>query len=127
MAALFFCRNRPPNRILLHLTMRRFLCVLTILSCASGCTWRHRKPAAATAIQQPQPRAVGSIALVNEQLGFVLVDVGSLYTPAVGAALKSFSGSEETAVLTVSIERKRPFITADIVKGTPHRGDTVFE
>ena len=90
----------------------------------TGCGWLHRekKTSAATA-----PRLVGTVAFVNESLRFVLVDVGSLYSPRQGTALKSFAGAEETAVLAVSPEHKRPFITADVVKGTPHRGDLVYE
>ena len=35
------------------------------------------------------PLRVGTVALVNDEMHFVLVDVGSLYTPAAGTALKS--------------------------------------
>ena len=64
---------------------------------------------------------------MNAELGFVLVDVGSLYAPQAGTALKSFHGTEETGVLAVSPEKQRPFIVADIVKGAPKVGDDVEE
>lgn len=83
------------------------------------------KAAAPVPPAKPAPRRVGTVAVVHE--GFVLVDVGTLYAPEAGTALKCMSGGEETAVLTVSPERRAPFITADIVKGTPHRGDEAFE
>jgi hypothetical protein len=70
---------------------------------------------------------VGRVAVVNEELGFVLVDVGSLYIPAAGTALKSFSGGTETGILAVGTEKDRPFIAADIVKGSPKVGDDVEE
>jgi len=73
------------------------------------------------------PRRVGRVAAVNEQLHFVLVDVGSLYSPTAGTALKSFSGGAETGVLAVGTEKERPFIAADIVKGEPKVGDEVEE
>jgi uncharacterized protein (UPF0212 family) len=65
------------------------------------------------------------VAAVNEDLRYVLVDVGSLYIPAAGTALKSFSGGAETGILAVNAERRRPFIVADIVKGQPKVGDEV--
>jgi len=100
----------------LHLVL---LCVLI-----SSCAWRSKRRATPSA---QGPRLVGHVAVVNEALGFVLVDVGSLYTPVAGSALKCFSKGEETAVLAVSPERKRPFITADVVRGTPRMGDAVYE
>ena len=65
--------------------------------------------------------------MVNNQSHYVLVDVGSLYTPVAGTALKSFSGGTETGILAVSPEKHRPFIAADIVKGEPKVGDQVEE
>jgi hypothetical protein len=75
----------------------------------------------------PGPRRVGTVAVVNEELRFVLVDVGSLYVPQAGTALKSFSGGTETGILAVDPEKQRPFIVADIVKGEPKVGDEVRE
>jgi hypothetical protein len=70
---------------------------------------------------------VGTVAVVNEDLHFVLVDVGSLYVPQSGTALKSFSGDAETGILAVDPEKQRPFIVADIIKGEPKVGDEVRE
>jgi hypothetical protein len=99
--------------------------VLLLAGCAS---MRHKEkkqpppPPSPTAIG---PQRVGRVALVNEDLGFVLVDVGSLYTPQAGQALKSFRDGIETGVLAVSPEKQRPFIVGDIIKGTPEVGDDV--
>jgi hypothetical protein len=93
----------------------------------SGCAlWGHRRSSAA-APAPPGPHRVGTVAVVNEELRFVLVDVGSLYVPQAGTALKSFSGSAETGILAVGPEKQRPFIVADIVKGEPKVGDEVRE
>ena len=77
------------------------------------------------------PHLVGTIFQIKqpegEAKGFVLVDVGTLYAPAPGKVLKCYSGGLETAEITITPERMTSFITADIVKGTPNRGDQVFE
>lgn len=93
----------------------------------SGCATSRRNKAAAAADSPPGPQRVGTIALVNEDLSFVLVDVGSLYSPQAGTALKSFSGGSETAILAVDPEKQRPFIVADIIRGNPKVGDEVRE
>jgi hypothetical protein len=94
-----------------------------ILLCGglAGCATARKKT------EEPKPRLVGTVAFVDRSTGFALVDVGTLYVPQPGLALKSFSGGVETAVLTVSPERKMPFISADIVRGEPHQGDQVFQ
>ena len=97
-------------------------CVVLICGCAIG---RHHQPVAPAAPTGPQ--RVGTIALVNEDLSYVLVDVGSLYSPQAGTALKSFSGGAETAILAVDPEKQRPFIVADIIRGNPKVGDEVRE
>jgi hypothetical protein len=94
----------------------------------SGCArWGHRRPGAAAIEPPPGPRRVGTVAVVNEELRFVLVDVGSLYVPQAGTALKSFSGDTESGILAVDPEKRRPFIVADIIKGEPKVGDEVRE
>ena len=95
---------------------------LTLPGCA---TRKHHSPKAPPATLRP--RRVGTVAVVNEELHFVLVDVGSLYTPAAGTALKCFSAGTETGILAVDAEKKRPFVAADIVKGSPKVGDDVEE
>jgi hypothetical protein len=92
----------------------------------SGCAWhRHKRPRAA---EDPSgPRRVGTVASVNEALQFVLIDVGSLYAPEPGTALKSFSHDQQTGILAVNPERRRPFIAADIIEGEPKVGDEVRE
>lgn len=104
------------------LKIRGVVFPIFICACLSACATGRKKPQAA-----PGPRLVGTVAFVDRSSGFALVDVGTLYIPQPGMALKSFSAGNETAVLMVSPERKMPFISADIVKGDPHRGDQVFQ
>jgi hypothetical protein len=94
------------------------------LLCTTGCATKP-KPSPTRTLE---PRFLGTVALVNEKLGFALLDVGTLYLPAEGVALKTFSPTgAETGVLAVSKERRPPFVVADVVKGTPQKGDRVFE
>lgn len=90
-----------------------------------GCAiFRHSRK---TPEAHAPPRLAGSVAFVNDSLHFVLVDVGSFYSPASGDALKTFRDGKETGVLTVTAERKRPFVSADIARGEPRQGDDVFQ
>jgi hypothetical protein len=56
-----------------------------------------------------------------------LIDNGNSPVPPTGAALKSFAGEVESGVLSVGSVRRAPFVIADIVKGAPHKGDTVYQ
>ena len=96
----------------------------------SGCASFHHKKKPAVAVEAPAPAApqlVGTVTLVREDHQFVLIQTSPLFTPDVGQALKCMSNGQETAILTVSPERSHPFITADVVRGTPRRGDEVYQ
>ncbi len=93
-----------------------------------GCaTHSKKKKPQPDAAALPAPRRVGTVALVNQELGYVLLDVGTLYMPSAGTALKSFTGETESGILAVDPEKRGPFIVADIVKGEPKVGDQVEE
>ena len=103
---------------------------MALLLDLSGCAWwrgRSERRSRKHADVPGTPRLVGTIALVNVDQGFVLIDNGSQFAPATGAALKSFSGKAESGVLTVGSVRRRPFVIADIVKGAPQKGDSVYQ
>ena len=71
---------------------------------------------------------VGEVAIVNLARRFVLIDIGRAASlPPIGAELSAKNpDGEESARLRVTPEQRPPFITADIVSGTPERGDRVF-
>jgi hypothetical protein len=99
------------------------LAVVALAGCAS--LRKPKKKRSVTAVFTPE--RVGTVAVVNSDLRFVLLDVGSLYTPPPGMALKTFSSGTETGVLAVGAEKERPYIAADIVSGSPRVGDVVEE
>jgi hypothetical protein len=118
-------------RLTTHLVRVRFPIVIVLLAClaANGCSVFHRKKKQepAQTEQKAEPRRIGTVALVNDELHFALVDTGTLYQPPKGTALKTFANGRQTGVLTVSGERKPPFIAADVAQGTPAHGDDVVE
>jgi len=74
------------------------------------------------------PRPAGEIAIVNLAQQFVLVDIGRTNSPpAAEMELRALNpDGGETGRLRVTSERQYPFITADILSGTPQRGDQVY-
>ncbi len=73
------------------------------------------------------PKRAGRIAMVNADGGFVLIDSGVWSPPVAGTALKCMRDGVETGVVAVGKEQRGAFVTADIVKGLPQRGDDVFQ
>jgi hypothetical protein len=92
----------------------------------SGCALLRRHPK-----KKPEkpaaPLLVGTITLVNDDGHFVLIDSGMSPSPAPGAVLKCRTAGGESGELKAGAIRKRPFAIADVVKGTPHVGDQVFQ
>lgn len=89
------------------------------LAVVSGCASRKQAP-------KPQaPIVIGKVSLVNAELEFILVD--TYFTPPAGTPLRTLSATgDETALLTVSREKRRPFIIANINDGAPQVGDRVI-
>jgi hypothetical protein len=86
-----------------------------------------RKKAAEERKRKKEPQLIGVIALVNSEGRFVLIDSGTNPAPNTEGILKSKTGGVESAELRVSEIRRPPFVIADIVKGTPIKGDMVFQ
>jgi hypothetical protein len=64
---------------------------------------------------------------VSEEPSFVLIDNGSLPAPAAGTVLTINTPGSAPVELRVTQIQKPPFVVADIVKGTPKKGDPVFQ
>ena len=73
------------------------------------------------------PKQVGTILMVNAEGNFVVIDSGGWAMPESGAALKCMREGIETGVIAVGSERKGTHVIADVVTGTPQKGDQVFQ
>jgi hypothetical protein len=74
-----------------------------------------------------EPKLAGRVAMVNTSGKFVLLECDVWTAPAEGTALKCLRYGAETAILAASKERRGSYVVADIVKGSPQRGDEVFK
>ncbi len=74
-----------------------------------------------------EARPIGKVVHVDSTYGFVLVDVGLLTGFVPGTEIQSRQGEAVTAVLKITPEALRPFLTADIVQGKPQLGDIVYK
>jgi hypothetical protein len=99
----------------------------------SGCVlipWMrlHRPSAADKALAEYRRRTqpVGRVALVNEEQRFALIETTMSQVPAVGATLRTYAGSGISAELRTTAVRRRPYLVADLVSGTPAKGDLVI-
>ena len=72
------------------------------------------------------PLFVGTVTLVSEDPSFVLIDNGSLPSPTAGTVLTINGPGTPPVEMKVTRIQKPPFVVADIVKGTPKKGDRVF-
>jgi len=107
--------NLPPQSLLLAA-----IC-LGLTACA---THRNPVPEASIKAPAPAPQFLGRISLINESLGFVLVQTAQ--TPEAGTLLQARSAvGEETALLKVSTAQHPPFLIADVLKGNPQVGQIV--
>jgi hypothetical protein len=74
-----------------------------------------------------EPRLIGRISMVNTEGKFVLISCDAWSAPADGTALKCLRNGVETGIVNVGKERRGAYVTADIVTGTPERGDQVYQ
>ena len=85
--------------------------------------WKKKPPRAVAKWTQ----LAGTITLVNEEGSFVMIDNGAYPSPAAGTVLKCNPSGPNAAEVRVTQIYKPPFVIADIVKGTPKKGDQVFQ
>ncbi len=122
-------------KITLHsrLFLGSLLVCAVMVGCASGKSAKRpaKRDAEPLADQKATPaggawrQSIGKVILVNERMGFVLVDIGTAPAPAAGTPLQSYLQSEPTANMSVSVYQRRPYLIADVVGGTPRVGDSV--
>ena len=116
----------------------RFSLAAALCCTLAACDWMKRESVPkAVPIRFPKEnpadaskakrRQVGTVLLVNAESGFVLVETHGAARLESGQALKCLRDGADSGVLTVSGERQGTHVVADIVTGTPRKGDQVFQ
>jgi hypothetical protein len=114
----------------MRLNARLLLVFSLVTLLLPGCSGLHlfgRKKRPAKVEESGAVVQIGAISLVNTDASFVLIDNGYRMPPAMGETLESRGSDGSIAQLHVTEIRKRPFVIADIVSGTPGKGDLVFQ
>ena len=127
----------------MNVSFPRLLLAAALCCAVASCSmphlpkWAKRKPVPkAVPIRFPKPtsdgtkgtpKQAGAILFVNAEGGFVLIDSHGWSPPTEGTALKVMHEGKAAGVVTVSSERRGSHIIADIVTGTPRKGDQVFQ
>ena len=111
-------------------SLRLLLIAVLVAVLFPGCALLRKlmhKPPPAKPAGPKQEQFIGTIVLVNTDGAFVLIDNGSQPSPSKGTLAQSHAPDGSLAQLKVTEIRKRPFVIADIVTGTPHKGDPVSQ
>jgi hypothetical protein len=122
-------KDQRASRLLGICTLVALLAV-TQMSCSTlRRRWKRQpSPEAVAAAKARRPlQRLGIVTLVNEAERFVLIDSGAQPTPLEGVRLRSYSGPQVSGELRTSAVRRRPFVVADIIEGTPRTGDEIYE
>ena len=138
-------RGRFPPRVSSFTLRAMFTRAARIFALAALCgalgscgqPWKKKEVPRARPIRFPKanvsdgtkgvPKQVGTVLMVNAEGNFVLIDSGGWLMPEKGAALKCMREGMETGVVAVGSERKGTHVAADVVTGTPQKGDQVFQ
>ena len=110
----------------------RLILLLSLLLPSTGCVaignlLRQKPKPAETSPEAAKAVPVGVIELVNADAHFVIVHLNANVPLPAGTELTSLNATGQTAKLKVTPERKNIFITADIVSGSPQKGDNVLQ
>jgi hypothetical protein len=84
--------------------------------------WKKKPPKATLKVDQ----VMGTVSMVDLDSAFVLIDNGTLPSPMAGTIVK-IRGTGGPVELRVTQIRKPPYVVADIIKGTPKKGDAVYQ
>ena len=102
--------------------------LLPTTSCVAVRNLFRKKPDTAEAKPEaPRPTTIGIIEAVNPDAKFVIVHLNANSLVPVGTELTSLDAAGQSAKLKVTPERKSIFISADIISGTPQKGDSVIQ
>jgi len=109
----------------------RLLLLLSLLLPSTGCVaignlLRQKPKPAETSPDAAKAEPVGVIELVNADARFVIVHLNANAPLPAGTELTSLNATGQPSKLKVTPERKNIFITADIVSGSPQKGDSVL-
>jgi hypothetical protein len=100
---------------------------LLLSSCGIMMRLASSKPKATEAPPRSEQEVIGSIALVNPQHRFVLIQVPRGFTLPKATALKAYNAQNKvTAELKSSDENQGNYMTADIQSGAPSQHDVVM-
>ena len=76
---------------------------------------------------EPSPASLGAatarIALVNPELGFVVIDFASQTMPAAGTQVNVYRGDKRVGAVRITEPVQPPLATADITEGDLRAGD----
>lgn len=84
---------------------------------------RHRR----TPPGEEQALRLGTVALVNEDEHFALIEATLAPSPVAGTLLRTYAGDTVSAELRATGVRRQPFLVADLVSGKPGKGDLVVQ
>jgi hypothetical protein len=100
---------------------------LAVLLLLAGCATTSAPPLAGNSAEPvvAVPLTEGRITLVNQELGFVVLDFGGTTVPAAGTPLQVFRGVHPVGAVRVTEPARGQYTSADIVQGEPQVGDHV--
>ncbi len=99
------------------------LVAVSFATLTSGCAvFQHKIK------QQPPPKnvTVGTVAQVDMQYDFVVIDIGGEPAIESGSTLFLQRADKEVGKVKVGTQSLRPFVVADILDGEPMPGDIVL-
>ena len=115
-------------------SLSRVSIVLLVGAMLAGCGWMHwggsrRRAAAEKELEDARqaPLVLGRVSLVNEEERFALIEANAVQPPPTGTLLRIYAGNAVSAELRATGVRRRPFLVADLVSGTPAKGDLVVQ
>jgi hypothetical protein len=103
------------------------IAMLLVFSGASCVMLKRPKDRGDSVAPELKAKVIGSVYMVREELGFVLIKTVAVRLPkGYKLDIKRHGSSTIVAELLVGPEKKQGFIVADILSGHPEKGDLAF-